>query len=149
LIVELKRPKHVLDDKSLNQIRSYAFAVAADERFRDVHTRWSFWLVSNDMHENVRRQARLKNLPPGCAYEDAEANIQVWVRTWSELLSDCEGRLKFFQKELQFRADRDDALAYLRQEYQKYLPEVFQKREQESEVQDADPADGEERESDV
>ena len=113
LVVELKRPKHVLNDQSLSQIKSYAFAIAEDERFRDVHTRWSFWLVSNDMTGSVRRQSNLKNLPPGCAYEDVGAHIQVWVRTWSELLCDCEGRLTFFQEQLQFRADRDDALKYL------------------------------------
>jgi hypothetical protein len=149
LIVELKRPQHTLNDESLSQIRSYAFAVAADERFRDVHTRWSFWLVSNNMTESVRRQSHLKHLPPSCAYDDAEANIQVWVKTWSELLSSCEGRLTFFQEQLQFRANRADALAYLRQEYRKYLPDVFQKHEQESDLQDSDPADTEEHESDI
>lgn len=141
LVVELKRPKYPLDDKSLSQIKSYAFAIAEDERFRDTHTRWSFWLVSNDMTASVRHQSNQKNLPPGLAHDDAESNIRIWVKTWAELLSDCEGRLKFFQEQLQFRADREDALVYLRREYRRFLPEVFQKSSEEEDLQQSHLAD--------
>lgn len=129
LIVELKRPMHTLNDDSLGQVKSYAFAVAEDERFKDAHTRWSFWLIGNDMSSSVHRQANQKNGLPGCAHDDRDANMRIWVKTWGELLCDCEGRLKFFQEQLQFRADREDSLAYLRKEYEKYLPEVFQDKD--------------------
>jgi len=60
LIVELKRPKKVIDSGAYDQIESYAMAVAADERFRDTKTRWIFWAVSDDI---VR--ARQPNKPEG------------------------------------------------------------------------------------
>lgn len=132
LVVELKRPKHKLNDDSLNQIRNYAFAVASDERFLDVGPKWSFWLISNEMLDGVRLQANQRNLPPGCVYDDARGNIRIWVKTWGQVISDCEGRLKFFQEQLEFRASREDALSYLRKEYRKYIPEVFHKQENEA-----------------
>jgi hypothetical protein len=135
LVVELKRPNHKLNDKSLNQIRSYAFAIAEDERFRSTHTKWSFWLVSNDMNESVRRQAHQKHLPPGCIHDDSEQNICIWVKAWGELISECQGRLQFFQEELRFRANRKDALAFLRKEHMKYLPEVFRKSDTEKDAE--------------
>lgn len=127
LVVELKRPLVKVDDTGLAQIKSYAFAIADDERFRDSKTRWSFWIISNSMTDSVRRQAHQKNLSPGCVYEGEEGNVFVWAKTWSEILSDCECRLKFFQEQLQFRVKRKDALEHLQNEYKKYLPEVFQK----------------------
>src|SRR5204863_165806 len=49
LVVELKRPGTVLDTAMGNQIESYALKVASDERFQGVGTKWTFWLISNDM----------------------------------------------------------------------------------------------------
>jgi Type I restriction enzyme R protein N terminus (HSDR_N) len=45
LIVELKRPKVAIDSSAADQIESYALAVAEDERFKDVDTKWVFWAI--------------------------------------------------------------------------------------------------------
>jgi hypothetical protein len=132
LVIELKRPKDKLNDQSLTQIRSYAFAVASDERFMDTETKWTFWLVSNDMNDSVRRQVNQRKLQPGCAHDDSEGNFQIWVKTWGQIIAECDGRLQFFQEQLQIRADRDDVLNHLRNEYRKYLPDAFQKAEVET-----------------
>jgi len=129
-VIELKRPSYKLNDESLNQIRSYAFTVANDDRFRGVDVKWSFWLISNDMEDSVRRQASQKHLPPWCLHDDSEQNIKIWVKPWGQLITECQGRLKFFQEQLQFRANREDSLEYLRKHYNKYLPEAFQKDEE-------------------
>jgi hypothetical protein len=128
LVVELKRPNYKLDDDSLNQIKSYAFAVANDERFRAVKTKWNFWLVSNDMNESLKRQANQKHLRPGCVHDDSEYDMKIWIKPWSQIITECEGRLNFFQEQLQYRATREDALAYLKTQYNKYLPDVFQEK---------------------
>jgi hypothetical protein len=65
LVVELKRPNQRIDSDAASQIRSYAFAVAEDERFKDTKTRWVFWAVSNDVTASVRREARQSNRPEG------------------------------------------------------------------------------------
>jgi len=65
LIIELKAPKVKIGSDETTQIQSYAFAVIDDERFRDLNTRWTFWLVSNDMDDFARRQVRSANRPEG------------------------------------------------------------------------------------
>jgi hypothetical protein len=57
LIVELKRPSKKIDDEVLTQIKKYALAVAKDERFREIKTRWKFVAISNDLDDFAKREA--------------------------------------------------------------------------------------------
>jgi Histidine kinase-, DNA gyrase B-, and HSP90-like ATPase len=139
LVVELKRPKVKLNDDHLSQIKSYATAVCLDERFRDVSAKWDFWLISNEMNEDVRIQSNMDGLPPNCILSNKELDLKVWVKTWGQLRCDCEGRLKFFQEQLQYRASRKEALDHLRAEYKKYLPDAF-KDKNESKIDETEAA---------
>lgn len=121
LVIELKRPTQKIDDKVLAQIKSYAFAVTNDERFRDTGTKWRFVAVSNDLSPSVRRQANQRNRPPGLVHEDDDP-MTVWVFTWSQLLQRARSRLEFFRKELNFSATQDGAKSHLQKVYAKYLP---------------------------
>lgn len=53
LVIELKAPTVKASAKETEQIKSYAFAVQSDQRFRGVQTKWSFWLVINEMDDYV------------------------------------------------------------------------------------------------
>jgi hypothetical protein len=122
LVVELKRPSQAVDDGVAAQIRSYAFAVADDERFRDTKTRWVFWAISNEVTHGVRRQAKQRNKPEGLLYDDDEQRIFIWVKSWGQIIESCRARLQFFQERLQYAANHDTAIAYLRATHEKYLP---------------------------
>jgi len=119
LVVELKRPSVVIGSKELTQVESYAFAIANDERFRDLDTRWVFWAVSNDIDAHARRRARQEGNPPGRVFKDGP--IEIWVKAWSEVLSDAKGRMRFVQDKLKSNVDDDAALNYLKKTYAKYL----------------------------
>lgn len=125
LIVELKRPSQKIDSKVASQIKSYAFAVADDERFKDTKTRWVFWAISNDVSDSVKREANQRNRPRDLLYEDDEERIYIWVKTWGQLIESCRARLEFFQKELNYNAENESALSYLRKMHNKYLPPIF------------------------
>jgi hypothetical protein len=125
LIVELKRPKKVIDSGVYDQIESYAMAVAADERFRDTKTRWIFWAVSDDIAPNIRVRARQPNKPEGLVLEVPDAHLTVWVKSWGQALESCRGRLEFFQRNLEYVADDESAIALLRKLYSKYLPSAI------------------------
>jgi hypothetical protein len=127
LVIELKRPTVEIDGTAMLQIQSYALAVADDERFRDTKTRWVFWAVSNKVQDSVRKTARQRNRPDGLFYEDEEQRITIWVKTWGQLIQECKARLEFFQKQLNYAADSESALAYLRVAHEKYLPKVLTK----------------------
>ena len=122
LIVELKRPTKKIDDEVITQIKKYARAVATDERFRDVPARWKFVAVSNELDEFAEGEANQRGLPRGRVSDDANANITVWVKTWSEVINDARARLHFVNKQLAYQADSDSAKAYLKKTHEKFIP---------------------------
>jgi hypothetical protein len=129
LVIELKRPKQVIDSSVFDQIESYATAIASDERFRDTDTRWVFWAVSDDMAPNIRRRARQPNKPEGLVLEVQELRITVWVKSWGQIIEGCRQRLEFFRKNLEYVSDDDSAIALLRRLHSKYLPPVLAENE--------------------
>jgi hypothetical protein len=125
LVVELKRPDIKVDSEVAAQIESYAFAVADDERFRAVPAKWVFWAVSSDMDQVVARKIFQRDRARGILFQDEEQRITIWVKTWSQIISDCRSRLRFFAEKLNYTPDRDSSLAHLKTTYHKYLADLF------------------------
>jgi hypothetical protein len=125
LVVELKRPSQKVDTTVLGQIESYAMAVAQDERFHAAKTRWEFVVISNEMTPEAKRKARQRNRPEGLVFDDAELNIAVWAKTWSEVINDAAARHQFFKEKLAYDADNDSAKSYLVKTHEKYLPKIL------------------------
>ena len=51
--------------------------------------------------------------------------MSVWVKSWGQALEGCRGRLEFFQRNLEYVADDESAIALLRKLYSKYLPSAL------------------------
>jgi hypothetical protein len=124
LVVELKRPSVKIGADEITQIQKYAFTVSDDERFRHLKTRWSFWVLSNDLDAYARVQTRQKGKARGQVFQSEDGSIEVWVKTWAEVISECKSRLKFVQDHLQANVDKETALKYLKKTYEKYLTGV-------------------------
>lgn len=122
LIVELKRPSQPINSDVLSQIKRYAAAVAGDERFRAVPARWTFMAVSNTFEELAEKEANQRGRPPGMVYDDAQQNITVWAKTWSEIINDARTRLRFVNKHLAYEASRESSTAYLQKTHAKFIP---------------------------
>src|SRR5215471_8092332 len=118
LVIELKRPSHNLDD--VTQVRSYASAIVNDERFNQPNTSWEFRLIGNETKKSVDKAREQDNLTNGVVQNIRKHKII--VKTWAEVLSDAEHRLKFVQKSLQYESSRDTGLAPMREWYVAYLP---------------------------
>lgn len=121
LVVELKRPSVKVGADEIKQIEQYAYTVADDERFNHLKTRWSFWLVSNDLDAFAKVKTRQKDKPRGQIAETDDGRIKVWVKTWSEILAEGKARMRFVQDHLQANVDTESSLKYLKQTYDKYL----------------------------
>jgi len=119
LVVELKAPSVKIGQKETGQVRSYAFAIQEDERFRNIKARWEFWVVSNDLTPFAKEEVSSSDRPYGMLHR--KDGSQIWVRTWSEILNDCRTRLQLFEKELNYNADRDESLIFLQKTYAKIL----------------------------
>lgn len=124
LVVELKRPSVKIGADQITQVKKYAFSIADDERFRHVKTRWSFWVVSNDLDAFARVETRQKGNPPGRIFLSEDGSIEVWVKSWAEILAGCKARLQFVQQHLQANVDKETSLRYLKSTYEKYLTGV-------------------------
>lgn len=125
LIVELKRPSVIIKDDTLSQIKSYALAVAKDERFRGVSAKWVFWAISSDLDDFVIAETNQANRPRGIAMQLDNPSITIWVKTWSQVINDCKSRLQFFSEKLNYVPDRDASLEYLNNTYPKYVPKLL------------------------
>ncbi len=138
LIIELKRPTVTIGAEEIMQVEKYAYTVAADERFRHLNTRWTFWAVSNDLDAFAQKKTRQKDKPRGLVSQTDDGMVEVWVKSWSELLADCRGRMRFVQEHLQANVDKEHALKYLRKTYDKYLSNLIGANIEEAEYEEAD-----------
>jgi hypothetical protein len=123
LVVELKRPSVRVGAEEISQIQRYATAVARDERFAKTNTNWNFWVISNELDQHAEQMARQTDRPQGVVYQGP--GIRVWVKTWAQLIDDCEQRLKFVKTNLEIQSTRDEAVDYLHRTYERFLPRTI------------------------
>lgn len=125
LVVELKAPRVVVGPREIGQITSYAEAVAEDPQFRDTSTEWDFWLVTTEMTRKARKETRQADRAPGLAWFYAEdgMNIRVWLKTWSEIIEECEVRLNYFREQFDHDPSVEHALEYLKSVHGSHVPD--------------------------
>lgn len=111
LVVELKRPGVVLGMAEFSQISSYAEAVMSDDRFRDPAVTWDFWLVGNAVDNALRQLAHQLDRIPGCAV--SAPRFRIMVKTWGEIIEDCQERLRFHSAQLEYQSSTEHAMDYL------------------------------------
>jgi hypothetical protein len=136
LIIELKRPSQPITSGVISQTKSYAFAVAADDRFQNVNTNWTFWALSNKMDKYAQLEAQMEGHPRGVVFQSKASaernyNMTVWAKSWSEVIEQCSARLRFFQERLNYNASQSSGKQLLRDTYPKFIPN-FAKDENET-----------------
>lgn len=122
IVIELKAPKVNIGQSEIEQVKSYAYAVAEDARFNGLKTKWNFWVISNDLTNYARRELKQTNLPEGAIYQAEEMTI--WIKTWSQLIQENKHRLGFLRDQLNISYDREDGLQFLKQKYAEYTEGV-------------------------
>jgi hypothetical protein len=112
LVVELKRPNVMITQAEVAQIKSYANAVATDPQFHAIEVEWDFWVISTELESTVTRDAEQPGRPPG-QIAGWGSNIRIWAKTWSQLIDDCEARLRYFKDALEYDASKEHAADYI------------------------------------
>lgn len=112
LVVELKRPNVTITQAEVGQIKSYAEAVATDPQFHAVEVQWDFWIISSELDSTVVRDASQPSRPLG-QIAGWDSNIRIWAKTWSQLIEDCEARLRYFKDALEYDASKEHAADYI------------------------------------
>jgi hypothetical protein len=98
LLIELKRPSLVVGRKELDQLEDYVNAMLAQPDFVNTSTSWSFYLVSGEYDDVVKQRITQEGRPVGLFLD--QPNHKVWIKSWGELIRECEGRLQFVQEKL-------------------------------------------------
>ncbi|RUZ98693.1 ATP-binding protein [Mesorhizobium sp. M7A.F.Ca.US.001.02.1.1] len=106
LLVELKRPSLKIGRKELDQVEDYVNAIREQPDFLNVSTTWHFYLVSTEYEKDIEPRIRQKDRPHGLFLE--MDNATVWVKTWAEIVRDCESRLHFIQDRLKFELPAEE-----------------------------------------
>jgi len=86
-------------------------------RFKGVPTRWTFWLVVNDMDENASRVVLQTERPEGLLLEADNPHTRIWIKTWAQVIHEYRTRLKIIQQALNYCADKDVSLDDLKATY--------------------------------
>ena len=120
LVVELKAPSVPVGDTEAGQIKKYAAAVAADDRFNKLDVEWDFVVISTRVTGTVEMERESSDRPDGQIFNSK--GIRVWVRTWAEIIEGAKHRLKFVKDHLGYQPEEQRALEYLRKTHAKYLP---------------------------
>ncbi|WP_199508600.1 MULTISPECIES: ATP-binding protein [unclassified Psychrobacter] len=128
LVVELKRPKKKIDSPVIAQIMGYAQAVSDDERFNKSDCKWKFLAISNELDSIAYRYANNANSPKGCVYSSPDGGIEVYVMTWSEVITNARVRLQFYQEQLRYEADTESSIAYLHKVHNEFIPQEMKKQ---------------------
>jgi hypothetical protein len=135
LVVELKAPKVDIGSDEVTQIQGYAFSVMADPRFAKVGVTWNFWAISDKLAPYTEQLVKDES---GLILE--KPNVNIYAKTWGQVLDENRARLKFFQDHLDVQVDRDASLKYLQQRYAAYLEGVFEVDDSDAEAEaDVEP----------
>ena len=129
LIVELKAPSTQNDEEVLARVKALVRAVTTDERFQGVAARWTFLALTTEPASATTGEANPPGRPGGKMYHDAELNLTVWIKTWTEVINDARARLGLVNQQLADEAKGGRAQSLLSQAHAKFIPQPEAKAE--------------------
>lgn len=122
LIVDIQVPGTKAAGESLTLLTEFAHAVARDSRFRGLSARWTWLTISHEVGEVTAAETSHSGKSMGRVVEDADLKLTIWVKTWSEIISNARARLSFTQQQLAEQADTASAKTPLKKTHLKYIP---------------------------
>ncbi len=123
LLVELKRPSLKIGRTELDQLEDYVNSIKKQPDYAHTSAYWNFYLVTSEYDGSIEGRIKQKDRPVGLYLEDD--NSRVWVKTWSELIHECESRFRFIQDKLTVEvsgAEIEDRIAALKTSIMKREP---------------------------
>ncbi|MCW5693832.1 MAG: ATP-binding protein [Pseudolabrys sp.] len=106
VVIELKRPSLKIARKEIDQLEDYVSALKAQPDFAHTDTFWNFFLITGEYDDSIKDRVTQKDRPQGLFLETG--NSKVWVKTWAQVLRDCESRLTFIQERLRVDVSDED-----------------------------------------
>jgi hypothetical protein len=125
LLIELKRPSLKIGRKETDQLEDYVNAIRRQPDFLNTSTFWNFFIVTGEYDDDVQERITQQGRPAGVLI--AHETHVVWVKTWSQLIRECEARLRFISDKLQVEVTDEEIelrIAQLKASILKQEPQV-------------------------
>jgi hypothetical protein len=106
LLIELKRPSLKVGRKELDQLEDYVTTILAQPDFINTSTTWNFYLITSEYDDVVKQRITQDNRPVGLMID--KPNYKVLVKSWAEIIRDCDSRLKFVQDTLRIEVSTEE-----------------------------------------
>ena len=126
LVVELKRPTVKGGEEIVSQVKRYARALAADPRWVDTGTKWTFWAVTYELDSFGQDEINQADRPRGRI--DVGRNHVVWLRTWGTLLEECRARMQFLREALEIETRQEAGVRHLQRDYPENTPRIVERK---------------------
>lgn len=123
LVVELKRPSVHIGLAEVQQIITYADAVSSEARFDQARSKWSFWIVGDEIDRSAESLTKQKGRDSGVIHEPRDRNLVVRAVTWAAIIQDARHRLKFVRDALDLESSGGEGMDYLRRVHAQHLPD--------------------------
>ncbi len=106
LLVELKRPSLTAGKKEIDQLEEYVNAIRTQPDFLNTSTYWNFYLIAGEYDDLVKERITQENRAIGIFLQ--KPTHVVWIKTWSEIIRECEARLHFISNKLQIEVTDEE-----------------------------------------
>lgn len=107
VVLELKHPNKKIGKKYIQQVETYFEVIASDPRFNASNMTWSYYLIGNEFDGTGVVENRLDNAKPhgepSLIYK--VRNHSIYVKRWSEIITDVELRHQFLNDRLEIQRD--------------------------------------------
>ena len=104
LLVELKRPSLVVGERN-RQLEDYVNAIITQPDFVNTSTSWNFYLVTAKYDDVVKERVTQTGRPIGLFLDKPNHKV---IKSWAELIRECDARLDFVQEKLQIQVSREE-----------------------------------------
>lgn len=99
LLIELKRPSLKIGRKETDQLENYVNAIRTQPDFINTSTYWNFFIVTGEYDDHINERVTQEGREVGILIKK-DTHV-VWVKTWAEVIRECEARLHFIAQKLQ------------------------------------------------
>ena len=124
MIVELKAPKCAIHQKELNQVDLYGYEIANRSEFSKHDVTYKILLISSKISDFAKSQINANKLNERVPFlyktiNDNNADIQIYVMEWSDLIKRNNMQLSYLNNSLKVRYN--DVLEMFQKEYPEYM----------------------------
>lgn len=106
LVIELKKPSATIARKEADQLEDYVNAIREEPDFNNTSTHWNFFLITGEYDDTVGERITQSGRPFGLMID--KPTHGVWVKTWGEIIRECEARLQFIAERLKIEVSTDE-----------------------------------------